>query len=44
MFFEPLYFLKNLIYLFKGVGGTFAVLGVIALSTLILNKGYKNRK
>ena len=44
MFFEPVHFVENLIYLLKGVSGTFAVIGVIALSTLILNKGYKNGK
>lgn len=38
MYFEPMNFIKNLPYLFKGWLGTFVALGVIALSVIILNK------
>lgn len=36
--FNPNNFITNLPYIFKGELGTFVALGVIALSTIILNK------
>ena len=38
MDFTPMNFVKNLPYILKGELGTFIVLGVIALSVVILNK------
>lgn len=38
MNFNPMNFVTNLPYLFKGWLGTFAALGAIALSVIILNK------
>ena len=38
MEFTPMNFIYNLIYIVKGELGTFAALGTIALSTIILNK------
>lgn len=38
MDFTPINFVKNLPYILKGELGTFIVLGVIALSVVILNK------
>lgn len=38
MNFTPMNFIYNLIYVLKGELGTFFALGVIALSTVIMNK------
>ena len=38
MNFNPLNFVNNLPYILKGEVGLFAALGLIALSTIILNK------
>ncbi len=38
MDFTPMNFVKNLPYILKGELGTFIVLGVIALSVVILNR------
>jgi hypothetical protein len=38
MNFTPINFVNNLPYILKGELGTFIVLGVIALSVVILNK------
>ena len=38
MNFNPMNFINNLPYLLKGELGLFVALGVIALSTIVLNK------
>ena len=38
MDFTPMNFVYNLVYLLKGELGLFAALGMIALSTIILNR------
>ena len=42
MNFEPMNFIINLPYVFKGWIGTFAALGTIALSVIVMN--YFNEK
>ena len=37
MYFNPMNFVNNLIYIVKGELGLFAALGLIALSTIVLN-------
>ena len=37
MYFNPMNFITNLIYIVKGELGLFAALGLIALSTIVLN-------
>ena len=44
MDFTPINFVNNLIYILKGELGTFTALGIIALTTMILNKVMENRK
>ena len=43
MNFNPMNFINNLIYIFKGELGTFFALGIIALTTIILNKVTENK-
>ena len=44
MSFTPMNFVKNLIYIVKGEVGLFFVLGIIALSTIVLNKYFSDKK
>ena len=44
MSFTPMNFVKNLIYIVKGEVGLFFALGVIALSTIVLNKVFTTKK
>ncbi len=44
MSFTPMNFLNNLIYIFKGEVGLFFALGIIALSTIVLNKVFTTKK
>ncbi len=43
MNFTPMNFVYNLVYILKGELGTFFTLGIIALSTMILNKVLENK-
>ena len=38
MSFTPMTFVYNLVYIFKGELGLFFALGIIALSTIVLNR------
>lgn len=42
MIFEPINFIKNLSYLATGLISIFAVIGVIILITILLNKSFKD--
>ena len=44
MSFTPMNFVKNLIYIVKGEVGLFFALGVIALSTIVLNRYFSDKK
>ena len=44
MSFTPMNFVKNLIYIVKGEVGLFFALGIIALSTIVLNKVFTTKK
>ena len=44
MNFTPINFVKNLIYIVKGELGLFFALGIIALSTIILNRFFTDKK
>ncbi len=43
MSFTPMNFVSNLIYVFKGELGLFFALGIIALSTIVLNKIFTDK-
>lgn len=42
MNFNPMNFVNNLIYIVKGELGLFAALGLIALSTIVLNRFFSD--
>ena len=42
--FAPANFVKNLVYMGKGMLGIFVVIGVIVLATAALNKIFQNKK
>ncbi len=44
MNFTPINFFSNLIYIVKGELGLFFALGIIALSTIVLNKVFTDKK
>ena len=44
MIFTPINFINNLIYIVKGELGLFFALGIIALSTIILNRFFTDKK
>ncbi len=44
MYFEPMNFVDNLIYILKGELGLFVALGVIALSTIVLNRFFSDKR
>lgn len=44
LFFKPANFVSNLTYLAAGMVGIFVVMGVIILSTFVLNKMLSNKK
>lgn len=44
MNFTPINFFNNLIYIVKGELGLFFALGIIALSTIVLNKVFTEKK
>lgn len=44
MNFTPINFINNLIYIVKGELGLFFALGIIALSTIILNRFFTDKK
>ena len=44
MNFTPMNFFANLIYILKGELGLFFALGIIALSTIVLNKVFTDKE
>ena len=43
-FFDPINFVKNLSYMGKGMLVIFVIIGVIILSTLLINKIFSGKK
>ena len=44
MTFTPINFVNNLVYILKGEVGLFFALGIIALSTIVLNKVFTGKR
>jgi hypothetical protein len=44
MTFTPINFVNNLVYILKGEVGLFFALGIIALSTIVLNKVFTEKR
>ena len=44
MAFTPINFVNNLVYILKGEVGLFFALGIIALSTIVLNKVFTEKR
>jgi len=44
MTFTPINFVNNLVYILKGEVGLFFALGIIALSTIVLNRVFTEKR